>query len=286
MEFLFTRSRRFLDIILQNIEAIEYANVEIIISDRHLYDDAIQVLKQRFGRDSRFRFLEAADGLNWVGNFNLLLREARGEYFVCMAHDDSFPSTYIPSLVTALEERPDAIFAFGYVDQLSVDGFLPTFPTTPPPISPDGDWSIACSLRLLSLWQLWIAFRGMIRREAVIQSNLYVRETYRNIRADIYWLFGVSLKGRLHYVPNCRYTKRFYQSAQARTGDLESARVLTRAWFFVVTLMISRSRVVTRSLARSWSFPGALFRASCRLQLPDEWGIVTRQCLLKLFPRR
>src|SRR5215510_3322359 len=179
------RSRGFLEIIIQNIEAIGYTNVEIIISDQHLLDDTLEVLRERFGSDARFRFLEGNDGLNWVENYNLLLRRSTGKYFLWMAHDDSFPSNYIGELVSALEEHPDAVLAFGRVEQISLDGFLPTFPFSPPPILPDEHWSICCSLRVLTLWQLWIAFRGVVRREVVERSDLYIRQTYRNIRADI-----------------------------------------------------------------------------------------------------
>src|SRR6185295_9181003 len=137
-------------------------------------------LRQRYGADARFRFLEGRDSLDWVGNFNLLVRSARGRYFVWMAHDDSFSSNYVGELVAALEERPDAVLAFGRVEQVSLDGFLPTFPFAPPPVSPDEAWSLASSLRMLTLWQLWIAFRGLGRRTVVEQSDLYIRPTHGN----------------------------------------------------------------------------------------------------------
>jgi glycosyltransferase involved in cell wall biosynthesis len=207
------RSRRFLETIVENLEAIGYPNVEIIISDRHLLDDTIAILQRRFGTDPRFRFLRATDGLNWVEHYNLLLRESRGSYAVVMPHDDSYPPSYVTELVAALESHPEAVLAFGRVEQVSIDGFLPTLPFSPPPFSPDADWSIRDSLRMLTVWQLWFAFRGMVRKDVIEQSNLFIRPTHRNIRADIYWVFGLSLKGRLEFVPSCSCTKRFYRSS-------------------------------------------------------------------------
>jgi glycosyltransferase involved in cell wall biosynthesis len=207
------RSSRFLDVITANVEAIEYPNVEIIFSDRHMLDGAIAALRDRYGADARFRFLEGRDELDWVGNFNLLLKSARGRYFVWMAHDDSFSPNYVGDLVAALEENPDAVLAFGEVEQVSLDGFLPTFPFVPPPVSPAEPWTLASSLRVLTLWQLWIPFRGLFRRDVVEAAGLYVRPTHRNIRADMYWVFGLSLKGRLCFVPSCRCTKRFYKAS-------------------------------------------------------------------------
>jgi GT2 family glycosyltransferase len=209
------RSRQFLDTIVENLEAIGDTNVEIVVSDRHLLDDALETLKDRFGPDPRFRFLEGTDGLNWVQHFNLLFREARGKYVVLMFHDDSYSSNYVADLSAALERHPDAVLAFGRVDQVSLDGFLPTLPFTPPPIDPDADWSLGTSLKMLTMWQLWFAFRGMVRRPVVEEADLYIRQTYRNIRADIYWVFALSLRGRLLFVPSCSCVKRFYRSSTA-----------------------------------------------------------------------
>jgi GT2 family glycosyltransferase len=93
------RSLRYLDVITRNIEAIDYANVEIILSDRHGYDDTLEKISTRFPGDNRLRFISATDKIGWVENYNVLLREALGEYFVFMSHDDFYPSGFIPKLV-------------------------------------------------------------------------------------------------------------------------------------------------------------------------------------------
>jgi GT2 family glycosyltransferase len=219
------RSKRFLDTIVENIDAVTYPNVEVVVSDRHLLDDALEVIRRRYGGDPRFRFLEGTDQLTWVQNFNLLLREARGKYAVLMFHDDSYPANYVAELVQALEGEPDASLAFGRVEQISLDGFLPTLPFTPPPVHAGAAWSIRDSLKALTVWQLWFAFRGMVRLDVVQGSGLYIRPTYRNIRADIYWVFALSLRGRLLYVPSCSCVKRFHRSSTAAdwTFDLRQS---------------------------------------------------------------
>jgi hypothetical protein len=85
---------------------------------------------------------------------------------------------------------------------------------------------------MLTLWQLWFAFRGMVRREVVERSNLYIRQTRLNVRADIYWVFALSLRGRLLFVPSCWCTKRFYRSSTGAAWrfdfgqSLDACRVL------------------------------------------------------------
>ena len=280
------RSRRFLEILIENIEAIAYPNVEVIISDRHLFDDALELLKERFGSDVRFRFLGARDCLNWVENFNLLLREARGKYFLWMGHDDSYPSQYIGELVSALEEDPEVVLAFGRVEQISLDGFLPTFPFCPPPILPEEDWSLGSSLRVLTLWHLWIAFRGVFRREVVEQSDLYIRQTYRNIRADIYWVFGLSLKGRVCYVPSCYCTKRFYRSsagAEWRFGIRQSLNACRVLRSYLDDFARSRSDALRAQIV---VFLWCLVQGFLPAKLARPLGIVTRQVLLTRRRRR
>ena len=274
------RSRRFLDTIAGNIDAIRYPHVEIVVSDRHSLDDTVDLLRQRYRADPRIRFLQSTDGLDWVGNFNLLLREARGTYFVCMAHDDTFPASYVEQLVSALEARPDAVFAFGKVDQLSVDGFLPTFPTSAPPLTNDEPWTLGASLRLLTLWQLWIAYRGMIRRDVVAHRSLYMRPTYRTIRADIYWVFAVSLVGRLQYVPSCAYTKRFYRSSTGATwrfGPRQSLDAIRVLGSYLDDYARTRSdRWVAKSVVFAWCGVQGVLPAWAARRL----GSVVRRVLL------
>jgi len=272
------RSRRFLDNIIANIEAIEYGNVELLVSDRHLLDDTLETLRRRYRADGRFRFLAGTDGLSWVENFNLLLRESRGKYALWLPHDDSYPANYIGELVAALERTPDAVLAFGRVEQVSLDGFLPTRPFSPPPISAEAAWSLSASLRMLMLWQLWFAFRGMVRRDVVEKSDLYLRQTYRNVRADIYWVFALSLRGRLLFVPSCTCVKRFYRTsagAEWRVGVRQSANACRVLRSYLNDYARSRREALLGQLA---VFPWCLVQAI--LPRGTAWR------LLALYERR
>jgi glycosyltransferase involved in cell wall biosynthesis len=274
------RSLPFIGIIIANIETIEYGNVEFIISDRHLLDDTLALLQQKYGNDQRFRFLSSTDQLNWVEHFNLLLRHAQGKYALWMAHDDSYPPNYVTDLVAALETHPDVVLAFGSVEQVSLDGFLPTFPFVPPPIDPQAEWSVAAVVRLLTRWQLWIAFRGVVRREVVEQSNLYIRQTYRNIRADICWVFGLGLKGRLLYLPSCYCTKRFHRSsggADWRFGIRQglNAYLVLSSYLNDYAARSSGARKV-RIVLYLWCMVQAVLPAVVARKL----GVITRKVLL------
>jgi len=206
------RSRRFVPVIAENIRAIDYPNIEIIVSDRHGLDDAIDEIERLFPGDPRLRYLRASDERDWVENYNVLLDAARGEYFLWMAHDDSYSGNYISDLVAALEVDPDAVLAFGRVDRISVDGFLPVKSQFVPPRLPaDRGWPFWMPFHLLMLWEEpWVPFRGLLRKAAVDARALRMRKTESNPCADVCWVFGLSLIGRIGYVPTCVCTKRFY----------------------------------------------------------------------------
>ena len=206
------RSGRFVSNIRRNIEAIDYPNLEIIISDRHCADNALSLLKQDF-RGERFRFIQRRDEIDWVEHCNSLLRIATGTYFLWMPHDDCYPSDYISRLVLCLEERRDAILAFGQILPIDLAGRpLPRLRYTPAPIPDQEAWTFGTSLRLLR-WGAGVPFRGVFRRDDVLSSDLYLPSTYGTASADQLWVFALSLKGRLCFVPECTCQKRYYRGS-------------------------------------------------------------------------
>ncbi len=224
------RSKRFVERIIANLEAIDYPNVEIIISDRHSEDDAVDVLARYYKADSRVRFLIAHDRLNWVDHYNLLMRAASGTYVMWMPHDDSYPGEYISHLVSALERDPGAILAYGRLDTIAVDVCpIPGRLRSALPVGSNEVWSVRVALRLLFFWNVWITFRGLIRREIVMQSRLFIRPTLDLVEADVYWVFALALKGRFCFVPECSCTKRFHTTSASAPWQHGRLRYLLNA---------------------------------------------------------
>lgn len=224
------RSKRFVAGIIANVEAIDYPNVEIILSDRHGEDDAVDVLARHYKTDSRVRVLVAHDRLNWVDHYNLLMRTASGKYVMWMPHDDSYPGEYVSRLVLALERDPDAVLAYGRLETIAVDGCpVPGPVRSELPVDPDDVWSVRVALRLLFFWNIWITFRGLMRREIVMQSRLFIRPTLDLVEADVYWAFALALKGRFCFVPECSCTKRFHSTSASAPWQHGRLRYLLNA---------------------------------------------------------
>jgi GT2 family glycosyltransferase len=222
-----------------NIDRLTYPNLEILISDRHLADDAIDQLERRYAGDPRVTFLRRHDEANWVTHYNDLLSTARGQYFCWMPHDDGYDEAYIDRLAAALDARPDAILAFGVMGVEPDGAAVPVGPFTDPPLPGDGSWSLAAALRLLLSWELFRVVRGLVRREAVLAHQLLVPGLHQTVHADVCWAFSVAVTAPLVFVPEASCTKRY------RAGSASSS------WQYGIREAASEWRVMNRTLWRS-----------------------------------
>lgn len=208
------RSHRFVRRIVRNVRAISYPNVEILISDRHGEDDALEQLRQRLADDPRVRFLAARDRVDWIDHFNLLLHAGRGKYAMWMPHDDIFPPNYVGPLVRALQRRPGAILAFGCIEPIDIQGRpVVRQGLKPPHLIPGEPWTTRTALRLLTQWNPGVAFRGVFRRDLVVSRGLTIRRTHGTVLADSYWVFALALVGRLVYIPRCTCKKLYHEES-------------------------------------------------------------------------
>ena len=202
------RSMRYLDVITRNIEAVDYANVEIILSDRHGFDDTLEKVAQRFPGDRRLRFIAATDNIGWVDNYNVLLKEALGDYFFWVSHDDLYPTSYIPELVSCLEAEPDVLIAYPRPIMVDVDERpIAWQPEAELLLRPGEPWSSRVALRQL-MFRPALPMKGMLRRTPIVNAGLYLRSPLDTILADVYWVFATGLLGRPRFVPSAHLLRR------------------------------------------------------------------------------
>jgi hypothetical protein len=187
-------------------------DIEVLISDRHGHDDAINKLAAEWGNDTRFRFLSGKDALNWVQHFNLLLSSATGEYFRWMPHDDLFPEGCLDPLIQHLDVHTDTLLAYAPTRYLAADGSrIPELDRLNSyPVEPGDHWALSHSLEIFERGSCDGAFKGLFRREPVVNAKLWIRPTQDLMHAERAWLFGLSLIGTIREVPDSIYLKRFH----------------------------------------------------------------------------
>jgi len=271
------RSAPFVDHMIGNLKRLSWDNLQIIVSDRHGADDAIRRLMMEFAGDTRFRFIQADDELNWVAHYNLLLKEADGSYFMWMPHDDYYPEGYVPSLVQALENDRRAIAAFGRRRVHYLSGLRPAGEPRvdkPPGFFLEGPWTPSQALRLLVSWNIAVPFRGLFRRRALVDNALYLPPAVDGVAADVYWMFCVCLHGPLAYVPQTSCTKFRHQESLSATWrysvkprHLKDGFRILREYVDTAAIPALDKRRMTLVL-RVWTAFKFIYFAMARIPLP------------------
>lgn len=110
--------RRALDSLL----AQTYANFELIISDDGSTDDTEKVCREYSLLDKRIRYIRHPQNIGHVVNFEYVMREAKGDYFMWAADDDHWDKTFIEKLLGVLKENPKANIAMSSYQRIFSDG--------------------------------------------------------------------------------------------------------------------------------------------------------------------
>jgi hypothetical protein len=198
------RSERFVERIVANVAAIDDPEAEIVISDRHGADGAIDRLRMRLGGDARVAFRAASDRCGWIDHYNDLLRRSAGSYFMWMPHDDEFPAGYVSRLTQVLDSEPGTLLAYGQLEAVDLLGRRAAVGAVAHDLA--RPWSQRSAGQLLLSWQSALPFRGVFRRQPVVDAGLWLPNVPA---ADQCWLFGLLLLGAIRFDPavTCRKTR-------------------------------------------------------------------------------
>ena len=109
----------------QSLEALlkqDYPNWELIISDNCSTDDTGDIARAYAARSDRVRYISHETNLGARANFNFVLAEATGAYFMWAADHDLWEPTFISRCVEALEADPTAMLAYSQCLMIDEDG--------------------------------------------------------------------------------------------------------------------------------------------------------------------
>ncbi len=191
------KSAENLKIIVKNIDAVDYPNVEFLFGDRHGLDDTILQLKERYKNDVRFKYFETKDGQDWRVNTNNLIAHSNGDFYRFMPHDDLFPVCGLREMVKEMQGHPECIVVYSPVkhffkndpekkmygnrvnERYFKNEFLDTLSMNFP-IKHAG------------------SFRGLTRLNKIRELQLEIIES--TILCDRYYLFGLKLLGTFRFI--------------------------------------------------------------------------------------
>jgi len=110
---------KFIREALDSLLAQTFTDFELIISDNASTDGTEAICREYASRDLRIRYVRQPVNRGAVANFQFVLDESVGEYFMWAADDDSRSENYIEALLTGFYKYPSASIVF--TDAIIVD---------------------------------------------------------------------------------------------------------------------------------------------------------------------
>ena len=159
--------RRALDSLL----AQDYPNLELLISDNGSTDGTADICQEYAKKDGRVRYFRSEKNQGQVWNFEHVLDEARGEYFMWTAHDDVWKPEFVRLLQAELQAHPEAGVAMSGIDIVDENGQpVKIVRFTEGKQSPNTFSAYQLLLRLMTLWGSTskghhLYWYGLFRRE-------------------------------------------------------------------------------------------------------------------------
>lgn len=101
-----------------------FTDFELIISDNASIDATEEISRRYAAYDSRVRYIRQARNIGCAPNHNVLVEEARGEYFKWASDDDLYARNLLELCVAALDEQPHVVAAHSWTAMIDPDGNL------------------------------------------------------------------------------------------------------------------------------------------------------------------
>ena len=108
---------------LDSLLAQTFADFELIVSDNASTDRTEAICREYAARDTRIRYIRQSENRGATANFQFVLDEAVGEYFMWAAADDEWLPTFILECCTLLAK--DASIGFVVSKCMAVSRFSP-----------------------------------------------------------------------------------------------------------------------------------------------------------------
>ena len=105
-------AEKFIRRALDSLLGQTFDDFELIISDNASTDGTELICIKYASIDQRIRFLRQVKNIGAATNFQFVLDEAVGEYFVFAAHDDWWGPNFIQELSLILDTKPDVVLSF------------------------------------------------------------------------------------------------------------------------------------------------------------------------------
>jgi glycosyltransferase involved in cell wall biosynthesis len=180
---------------LSSVVAQDYPNIEILISDDGSTDRSREIYENFARRDPRIRIIRNTANLGVTRNFNNLVTQSAGKYFMWADQDDIREKTFVRKAVAVLEADPGAVICHSHTGAFVGDARDIKFVITL-------DRVAGVRPRVVRYWKFLRYYSdtvlyGLIRADALRVTRLY-RHTLGSANA---LLFELLLLGTFVQIP-------------------------------------------------------------------------------------
>ena len=196
----------FIELTIHSLLAMQYANLEIIISDNGSNDGTTEIINTLIKDDNRVHFHRFKENQGVYVNFLYVANQASGKYFMMASGHDLWSSNLITECVNLLESSSDAMIAFATPKTIDSQGHK---------VENDSGWSDTRGLDAVSRFMTVLCgsmnpVLGLIRRESMPQLDTY----YNSVGADLVFLLELSLKGNFVHAYRADFYRRQPRNAE------------------------------------------------------------------------
>jgi len=180
---------RYLRLALDSLLAQDHPSFEIVLSNNGSTDSTDAICTAYARQDPRIHYLSSSMNRGAAWNFNHVVNNARGKYFMWAAHDDIWRADCLSLYSNALDRDARAVLVYCRAQPIGSEG-----QSIGPPYSGfanDSPSSRARFRRVLEHWELHAAIYGMFRIEALKRTRLLLS----CVSADVILIAEVALQG-------------------------------------------------------------------------------------------
>ncbi len=205
---------RFLHRAIESIVAQSCSDFEVIISDNASEDETASIAQAYARRDNRIRYVRQPKNVGAIENFNIVMRAAKGEFFLIVAGHDILSIDYLAVLVRGIEEDDRAVLTFGEVVWIDKEG---TEIPRPKKLFIDMSGITDPVTRFnLVMWGDPNMIYGLIRLDALRKTNLVPR----TLVPGVLLLGELAILGGFVYVEDACWYRRMNRDPETREARI------------------------------------------------------------------
>lgn len=195
------------------LKQLDFSDYEILISDNASEDKTGQIAQEYADKHKNIRYVRHPQNLGALNNFNSLVKNAQGKYFVLAGAHDLWSPNFLFSLVQALDLDPQAVIAYAPTIWIDEDGKHLNKPTG----FIDTSGSNVVERFNMVMWGNQHAMYGLYRLDALRRTRLQLSI----IGSGAVMLGELAIEGTFIVFPEATWYRRMNRQPETRQKRLQ-----------------------------------------------------------------